>query len=145
MDIKRFLKIIKTYSFDDGLTYYGSDQPFSIILNEGDDVEVRISCTFLFSRNGEVSYKSIEDLDLFEQCYKDCYELSEDFGAEFAPYLYCARVEKMRPQGACYPIYTNFWPLFDACGPVREINEENPEEPGSVPLGHIDYFGFKHR
>ena len=43
------------------------------------------------------------------------------------PQLYCARRRKMRPQGACYSsISQEAWPLFDACGPVRETGLGNP-------------------
>lgn len=49
--------------------------------------------------------------------------------------LYCCRRRKMRPQGACYPKGIDgknvvLWPLFDACGPEREIGIGNPYKPG---------------
>jgi len=52
----------------------------------------------------------------------------------FAPVgdLFAARVRKMRPQGAAYKVRydESIWPLFDACGPVREVGFGNPKEPG---------------
>lgn len=47
------------------------------------------------------------------------------------PLLYCARKRQMRPQGAYYKyIGKDLWPLFDACGPVREKGIGNPYNPG---------------
>lgn len=44
------------------------------------------------------------------------------------PLLYVARRRKMRPQGAMYDhIDLKNWPLFDACGPVREAGLGNPK------------------
>lgn len=44
------------------------------------------------------------------------------------PLLYCARRREMRPQGAMYDhIDKKNWPLFDACGPVREAGFGNPK------------------
>jgi hypothetical protein len=41
----------------------------------------------------------------------------------YAHQLYCARIRKMRPQGACYKtIEPQFWPLFDAAGEPREAD-----------------------
>lgn len=45
--------------------------------------------------------------------------------------LFAARVRGMRPQGAAYTFYPpETWPLFDACGPEREIGFGNPYRPG---------------
>lgn len=59
----------------------------------------------------------------------------------YASQLFCARVRKMRPQGACYPepIFADrrdepetlkLWALYDACGPERETGFGNPYRPG---------------
>lgn len=45
--------------------------------------------------------------------------------------LFACRSRKMRPQGACYPDdHPELWPLFDACGPEREVGMGNPYRPG---------------
>lgn len=45
--------------------------------------------------------------------------------------LFCARVRKLRPQGACYKRYPEeLWPLFNAAGPERETGYGNPYAPG---------------
>jgi hypothetical protein len=44
--------------------------------------------------------------------------------------LYACRRKHMRPQGASYPSDKELWPLFDACGPEREISLGNPCHPG---------------
>lgn len=44
--------------------------------------------------------------------------------------LFCARVRRMRPQGAMYKhIAEERWPLFDACGPERATGLGNPLTP----------------
>lgn len=43
--------------------------------------------------------------------------------------LFCAKVRKMRPQGAYYKyLKEETWPLFDTCGPFRESGIGNPHE-----------------
>lgn len=66
-----------------------------------------------------------EDLELFRQAYEDVGNIEKDAYAE-AQALYCARKRGMRPQGAAYPKNPDLWPLFDACGPVREVGIGNP-------------------
>lgn len=44
--------------------------------------------------------------------------------------LFCCRVSGLRPQGCCYPKDRGVWPLFDVCGPEREIGTGNPYPPG---------------
>jgi hypothetical protein len=63
-----------------------------------------------------------EDIPIFDQALIDC-----EGNFALAGDLYCARKEKMRPQGAVYSsIPKKFWGLFDACGPEREIDRGNP-------------------
>jgi hypothetical protein len=82
--------------------------------------------------------------DIFAWAVADCepIETSEDVlalglafkdaGEEDGPILYCCRRRKMRPQGAVYKegdkehIARVNWPLFDACGPEREVGFGNP-------------------
>jgi hypothetical protein len=45
--------------------------------------------------------------------------------------LYCARIRRMRVQGAAYScIPKELWPLFDSVGPEREIDAGNSWKPG---------------
>jgi hypothetical protein len=61
----------------------------------------------------------------------DCKEIDQELGAFEAPLLFCARMNGMRPQGAYYAsIAKAFWPLYDQCGPKREIGVGNPYFPG---------------
>jgi hypothetical protein len=56
------------------------------------------------------------------------YQDSSRRGAE----LFCARVRKMRPQGAWYAYCPEAeWPLFDACGPERGVDAGNPYAQGT--------------
>jgi hypothetical protein len=62
---------------------------------------------------------TIDNIGIFEQAYKD----SIDHGG----LLFCCRVRGMRPQGAYYKYLDDAEkPLFDACGPEREIGLGNP-------------------
>ncbi len=78
-----------------------------------------------------------EALPVLEQAYKDCDAIvlevfangNELTGETFGSLLYCARQRKLRPQGACYKavLPEELRPLFDACGPEREIDIGNPQ------------------
>lgn len=68
-----------------------------------------------------------DNLAILEAAIADCKALS---AAHYAGDLFAARVRKMRPQGACYNHYPKeLWPLFDECGPQREIGFGNPHSP----------------
>lgn len=72
---------------------------------------------------------SPENVGVLKQSYAD----SKDNNGNV---LFCARVRKMRPQGAYYSfIERGQWPLFDACGPEREIDFGNPHKPGEYENG----------
>lgn len=86
-----------------------------------------INCNDLFAwgcADGEdITEKT---MPLFEQAFMDC-----EGDVAVACDLYCSRIRKMRPQGACYSsIPEKFWPLFNACGEKRETGFGNPYEPG---------------
>lgn len=54
-----------------------------------------------------------------------------EFYGSYALDLYSCRIEGMRPQGAVYRHNKKeLWPLFDACGPEREVGLGNPYKPG---------------
>ena len=60
-----------------------------------------------------------DNIDVFEQAYKD--------SANHGGLLFCCRVRKMRPQGACYQYITEAdRHLFDACGESRDSGLGNP-------------------
>ena len=66
-----------------------------------------------------------ETLEVLEQAFED--------GGDHGTILYCSRIRKMRPQGAVYKyLHKEIWPLFDACGPEREIDSGNPKRPGDA-------------
>lgn len=93
-------------------------------LDWNEDLIFHIGCNDLFfwgCADAE-SIESQEDVDLYEQSIEDVRAFDN-----WACYLYCARKRKMRPQGAAYPDEKSLWPLFDACGPEREINMGNPK------------------
>lgn len=66
------------------------------------------------------------DLPMFNEAVVECAG-----NLNTASSLYCCRKRKERPQGALYTyIDGELWPLFDACGPEREVGFGNPYKPG---------------
>lgn len=70
------------------------------------------------------------NLPLLKQSVEDCVKIDPILGTLEGCALFAARMNKMRPQGAAYPKCRELWPLFDACGPEREISIGNPYRPG---------------
>lgn len=70
-----------------------------------------------------------ENLDDLEQAIKDC-ESINSCAAGYGCNLFVCRMSKTRPQGAMYPIDIELWPLFNECGPEREVGFGNPYKPG---------------
>lgn len=69
------------------------------------------------------------DIDALEQAFTDVRAVDPDALYQ-APMLFVARKRGMRPQGAAYPTDARLHPLFDACGPERQIDLGNPKRPG---------------
>jgi len=111
------LKLAAEYDFREDL-YWNKDLRFLIMCSD----------VFAWGYADLESITSQEDVDLLEQCIKDC-QVAGQFGEVYASQLYCAKKRKMRPQGAYYKHIEvkELWPLFDACGPEREVNFGNPK------------------
>ena len=62
-----------------------------------------------------------EQLPLLRQAIADAKEADNVVGSCYGCLLFAARVRGMRPLKASYPREQKLWPLFDACGPEREI------------------------
>lgn len=71
-----------------------------------------------------------ENIELLEQTVKDVETLTKS--QTFADQLFVCRQRQMRPQGACYDERyigpKELWPLYDACGPSRQVGFGNPTE-----------------
>lgn len=96
---------------------------------DGDDVRFFVNCSDCFFW-GAADAEDItpETLPELEQAIEDAQNL-DDPQAWWIPVLYAARRRKMRPQGALYEekyLPPRCWPLFDACGPIREVGFPNP-------------------
>ena len=87
-----------------------------------------VNCNDLFFwGSSDCETLTIENLPILEQAFADCKAVDLEWAADM---LFCARVRKERPQGAAYPKDPKTWPLFDACGPEREVGFGNPYKPG---------------
>lgn len=65
-----------------------------------------------------------DNLEVLSACMRDMPVDHE----HMAYLLFCCRVRKMRPQGACYrSIHPDIRHLFDACGPARGTGFGNPK------------------
>jgi hypothetical protein len=100
------------------------------------------SITFWFNCNDLMFWGSsdceefgINDLPEIKRALDDC-EAALKYHGHYGVSLFVCRKRGERPQGACYPP-KELWPLFDACGPEREVGLGNPYKPGqkkkSVP------------
>lgn len=106
------------------------DQIWWNIAGKGDDEEVRFfanTSDLFYWACADLEEITIDKLDLFLSAIKDTEEACGG-GIAYAPELYAARVRQMRPQGAAYPEEKELWPLFDACGPEREVGGGNPHQ-----------------
>lgn len=106
---KRILKLAQNFDFIDDLIW---DQDLKFAINCND--------VFMWGCADAVEIETAEDVNLLQQACRD----SNDHG----PMLYCARKHSMRPQGAYYKyIDRQDWELFNACGPIRDLDFGNPK------------------
>lgn len=83
----------------------------------------------------DAEYVNPENFDELKKAVDECLAIDPVLGAIVGCELFACRMNKMRPQGAAYPENKNLWPLFDACGPEREISLGNPYKPGDYKTG----------
>ena len=102
---------------------------------ERDEVEFFANCNDLFWwATADSEPITPENVDEFERAYRDANAVGK-FGTIWGAELFCARVRKMRPQGAAYPKdCPEIWPLFDACGPERQTDREAFGNPKPQPV-----------
>lgn len=86
---------------------------------------IAVNCSDIFAWGGsDLEEIHPEDIPDLRQAKADCTAAGD--AGDFAE-LWCARKRKMRPQGAYYKyIEPPMRPLFDAAGPLREVNLLNP-------------------
>lgn len=102
--------------FGDGQIYWNYENR-----RERDGMFFFVNCNdqfFWASADGEpITDATVELLD---ECLTACAAHDED---EWGFALFCSRARGMRPQGAFYAHMPKvLWPLFDACGPEREVD-----------------------
>lgn len=69
------------------------------------------------------------DLPALEQAYDDVIKVDHDYGDIYFSDLWVSRQINRRPQGAYMKsLPESLRPLFEACGPVREVDLVNPVE-----------------
>jgi hypothetical protein len=137
--LARFFRVLDDADQHEGFWWRANEkeyEPFKILIN----------CNDLFYwACADCEEVTPDTLDLFEQSIRDVHALHEQWGKAFSarhrdktstgpveddpPYvdtglgllLYCARVRKLRPQGAYYDAFPPaVAALFDAAGPERE-------------------------
>lgn len=112
-EIERLLKLVHEH-----------DDHYSLFWNEHLQFYIICNDVFAWACSDVEEITSDRDIDLLERSYNDTKAKGyPDYGAM----LYCCRHAKLRPQGAAYPKHKELWPLFDACGPEREVSLGNPK------------------
>lgn len=96
---------------------------------DGDTVTFTILCNdFFYWGCADGERVTPDNLPALRQAFADTAAATRH-GDCWAGPLFCARQRGMRPQGAQYKhIDTDLWPLFDACGPAREVGLGNPRK-----------------
>lgn len=93
----------------------------TLLWSEELDFSIMCSDAFFYATADAEDVLSQEDVDLLEQCIKDCLELDRGLGEVYSTLLYVAKKRKMRP---LQDIYTHIpkavQELLNACGPDRE-------------------------
>lgn len=116
----KVLKFFSEQDFKDQLMWLVND----------DEVDFAINCSDEFWWGCADAEDLTEDnFDVLTKSFLDCENINQTFGDIWAPLLFCCRVRKMRPQGCAYPDIKELWPLFDECGPEREVGLGNPYKP----------------
>lgn len=93
-------------------------------------VSIFVNCSDLFWWGcADCEELTPDNIDVFEQAFVDVRAAGDRDGI-YGSNLFCCRVRGMRPQGCCYPDERGLWPLFNACGPEREVGRGNPYPPG---------------
>ena len=104
------LKLAAKYGIND-LLLWSEELDFSIMCSDA----------FFYATADDEDISSQEDVDLLEQCIKDCLNVGDGLGELRGPLLYVAKKRKMRP---LLDIYTHIpkkvCSMLDACGPERE-------------------------
>lgn len=115
--VMRVLRVLAKYDQHDAV-WWRTDREYA-------PVTFIVGCNdFFYWGSADGERLTADNVDVFEQAFSDCKALGH---ACFGPLLFCARVRRMRPQGCCYPKERELWPLFDACGPKREVDLGNPD------------------
>jgi hypothetical protein len=92
----------------------------TFLWNEELEFSIICSDSFFFATADAEDVLSQEDVDLLEQCIKDCLDTGDRLGELHGTLLYVAKKRKMRP---LLDIYTHIpkavQELLNACGPEK--------------------------
>jgi len=118
------LRVFRIFDWSNGLSceelWWRTDGEFA-------PVRFFVTCNDLFWwGTGDAEDITPENVAALEQAVADCRAAHPNGRGSRGPELFCARIRGERPQGAAYPKEKELWPLFDACGPAREVGLGNP-------------------
>ena len=135
---------LKVLSFFDNFEGPASDCLWWRTDREYAPITLFVQCNdFFFWGSADCEEITPDDLPALAQACKDANEVTlhdvngkqYGYGSVYGPSLWIARKRGERPQGACYPKHKELWPLYDACGPEREVGLGNPYKPGEPKGG----------
>jgi len=93
----------------------------TLLWSEELDFSIMCSDAFFYAAADAEDVLSQEDVDLLEQCIKDCLDTGDRLGELHGTLLYVAKKRKMRPLPDIYThIPKAVQELLNACGPDRE-------------------------
>ena len=100
-----------------------------LVWEEGGELHIGANCSDIFYwGTADVEEINASNFHIFKQACEDLATVNSEY---FAAELFCARIRKMRPQGAWYKAATDkakVVELFDACEPQRSVDILNPKE-----------------
>ena len=129
-DLEFYLKVLDAVAFDNcEMIWWRTDDEYA-------PVTFFVNCNDLFwwaTADGEKV--TPENVHLLKESFEDVAAI--DDCSALGDALFCCRVRKMRPQGAAYPKDERLWPLFDECGPDRDVDKEPFGNPNKHPVAKV--------
>lgn len=123
-DLAFVIRVLSLFDGFNGLSnddvWWRTDAP------DYDPITLLVNCNdFFVWGSSDAEEITPENVEVLEQAVKDVEAITGN--TRQADLLFCARINKLRPQGAYYKyIKEELWPLFDACGPERTTGIGNP-------------------
>ncbi len=92
-------------------------------------VSIFINCNNVFDQGfGDCEGITPQNIHLLEEAARDIRAITQ-YGDEYIPMLFCARVRGIRPRDEAYPENEALWSLLNDCGPYILYPDQVPVDP----------------